>query len=547
VPPRRARGGNEILDRQKAAAARLRRQVLGAAAAHPYFRDLSRQLKAPATGVDLAHVFDVCARARIVYLGEFHALQACQEFAAVLLEELASRAPGLALGVELFYTRQQSLLDRRQAGQIDDETFLRRIHYREEWGYPWDGYRRLLDRARTLDVPVYALDSSPRGGFDGLPRRDAHAARQIARLVENPDRRLLVLFGESHLSRGHIPRRVQGRIAGNTRPFDAVTVFQDPDPVYWALLSSGHPLSGAVRIDESTYAVFHTSPLEKYEAYRQVLERWGEDVPHDEEVDLTPAVHHLIEVLLRWLGIRPERWRVHHREGWVEDLADSLPEVYSGPEAQDLLVPVLEEHGRSAAEVEEARMLLEQRGALYDSRSNTMFLTRYLPGRAAGEGARFLRAAFTGRLYHPPEESWEDPAAQAYGAAYNEALAHLGSRLVDPASESLSEERHALATGGPLGALPDIEVLARIHWLEAHRRFEETRSLTPSASLLEPLRRSRSLRRALARDLGHRIGRVLLERVRKGDLDRRGLRSIFSRPLDPRRAQRQVLQLLRER
>jgi len=24
------------------------------------------------------------------------------------------------------------------------------------------------------------------------------------------------------------------------------------------------------------------------------------------------------------------------------------------------------------------------------------------------------RAAFTGRLYHPPEEAWEDPAAQAY-------------------------------------------------------------------------------------------------------------------------------------
>ena len=33
-----------------------------------------------------------------------------------------------------------------------DEAFLRRIHYREEWGYPWAAYAELLDRARFLGV-----------------------------------------------------------------------------------------------------------------------------------------------------------------------------------------------------------------------------------------------------------------------------------------------------------------------------------------------------------------------------------------------------------
>jgi uncharacterized iron-regulated protein len=80
-----------------------------------------------------------------------------------LLEELASRR-GVVLGVEFVYTRQQAILDRRQEGAIDDRTFLRRIHYREEWGYPWDGFRDLLDRARALAVPVVALDR-PRGGL----------------------------------------------------------------------------------------------------------------------------------------------------------------------------------------------------------------------------------------------------------------------------------------------------------------------------------------------------------------------------------------------
>jgi len=193
-------------------------------------------------------------------------------------------------------------------------------------------------------------------------------------------------------------------------------------------------------------------------------------------------------------------------------------------------------------------MLLERRGALYESRSNTVFLARYLPGRAAGEGARFLRAALTGRLYDPPEESWSDPVARAYGAAYNEALAHLGSRLVDPASDYLSgDEPLALAAVGPFGVGPSRELDDRLQWLEAHRRFEESGSLEPPPALMGPLRRFRSLRRTLARDLGHRIGRVLIERVRRGELDRRGLRHMFSRPLPPSRAQRLVLELLRHR
>lgn len=546
MPRGKGSGPSRIVERQKAAADRLRREVLGRSLAHPYFRDLNRQLRNWHAPASLRDVHAACLSCRVVYLGEFHALQACQSFAAELLERLAKkRKPRLALGVELFFTRQQALLDQRQAGRIDDRTFLRRVHYREEWGYPWAGYRNLLDRARALAVPVYALDSSPRGGFDGLPRRDAHAARQIANLIGS-GHRLLVLFGESHVSPGHIPRRVAQRLERAGHAHESVTVYQDPDPVYWSLLSRGVDLPRAVRVDDTTFAVFHTSPLEKYEAYRQVLERWREDVPHDEEVDLTPAVHHLIGALLQWLGIRSERRRVRHRAGWVEDLTDALPEVHSGPDATELLAPILEQHGRSREEVAEARMLLEHRGALYESRSNTMFLARYLPGRAAGEGARFLRAALTGRLYDPPEESWPDPAARAYGAAYNEALAHLGSRLVDPASDFLSgDEPAARAALGPFRGGPGLQSDEQIQWLSAHRRFEDSGHLAPPSSLLEPLRRFRSLRRALARDLGQRVGRVLVERVRRGELDARGLRHLFSRPLVAGRAQPVLLALLR--
>jgi len=361
VSARRANPWDAVLARQRAAAERLRREVLGADGSleHPYFRDLRRQQKAYERSATLPELFEACSRSDLVYIGDFHASAAYQEFAARVLEEMARRAPRVALGVEFIYTRQQRQLDRRQQGLIGDATFLRRIHYLEEWGYPWAGFGTLLDRARDLGLTVHALDVPPRGGFAGLARRDEHAARRIVSILEvEPATRLIVVYGESHLSRNHIPRRVQAHLARRGMSRTSTTVFQDPDTLYWKLVSIGDPLPEAVRLSPGAYAVFHGSPLSKYESYRQVLERWRGDVPPDGDVDLTPAVHHLIGVLLGWLGIRSDRFRVRHRAGWSDDLPDAFPEVYSGSEALQILASILEEHRRTPEEIAEAETLL---------------------------------------------------------------------------------------------------------------------------------------------------------------------------------------------
>ncbi len=548
MPRRGAQAPRSLFARQKEAAEQLRREVLGAdgSLGLAYSRGLERQVRTRSTAIPVSEVLRECAETGLVYVGDFHALPSCQVFAAEVLRRVAESAPA-ALGVEFLYTRQQHLLDRRQRGLLDDAEFLRRVHYREEWGYPWDGLRTLLDQARASSVPVFALDVPPRRGFEHLARRDEHAARRIAAIIaREPLRRVVVLFGESHLSRGHIPRSVRRRLEGLGISRTEVTVFQDPDPAYWNLVRRGGPPPPAARLDHDTLAVFHTTPLAKYEAYRQVLERWREDVPPDEEVDLTPAVHHLIGVLLAWLGIDPRRYRLRHRAGWEEELADAFPEVYSGPEARDLLRPILEEHGRGKDGVRHARALLEDRGALYDARSNTFFLSRYLPGRAAAEGARFLRASLAGRLFARTDEREDEPVAATYAAGYEEALAYLGARLVDPASDFLgaAELRELAALRGSASA-PSATARARARWLEAHRRFEASGRLDPTPEIVEPLRRSRALRRSLARDLGHRLGQTLFERVRSGRIRQRALRFLFMRPVPPSRAARIVLELLR--
>jgi hypothetical protein len=508
---------------------------------HPYFRALARSCRSYRRAIEYSDVIDRAEASGLVFVGDFHAVAANARFTADLIETLVSRGCRVCLGIEFVFTRQQRLLMRRQAGEIDDSTFHRRMHYREEWGYPWEGYRELLDRARDLDVPVEALDLPPRVGFDGLRRRDAHAGRRIAELIRNdPDRAMIVLYGESHITPGHLPAdtaRALGRFDLRRVP---LIVYQNPDNVYWKRVEERVDPYRPVELDDRTVAVFHTTPLEKYEAYRQVLDRWQSDVPESEELELTPAVHHLIGVLAEGIGIRPERRRVKHRAGWSEELIDAYPEVYSGSEAKELLEPILAEHDRNEHEIEDARRRLAETGALYESRSNTVFLTRYLPGPAAGEAARFLRAALTGRLFIAPHDFASNRSHTAYGAAYTEALAYLGARLVDPACDFGSAVRHATGGSGAPGPAIDAE-----GWLETHRRLEQSDAAEPDDAMLEALRGSRDLRRALARDLGARLGALLVERVRSGRLDRSGLRRLFTRPLQPAHAARDLLNLIR--
>jgi hypothetical protein len=533
----------QLFDRQREAAERLRREVMGVDGSldHPYFRALNKSCLGYRRAITSADVIERSIASGLVFIGDFHAVAANAEFVVDLLESLVSRKTQLCLGIEFVFTRQQRLLMRRQAGEIDDSTLHRRMHYREEWGYPWAGYRALLDCARAHGIPVEALDLPPRVGFGGLHRRDVHAGRRIADLVAaDPEICMIVFYGESHITPQHLPLETEKALGKLDIRRDPLIVFQDPDSVYWQRVEERADLNAPVEIDDRTVAVFHTTPLEKYEAYRQVLDRWQSDLPQDEEIDLTPAVHHLIAVLAGWIGIRPGRRRLRHRAGWSEELVDAYPEVYSGPEAKDLLQPIFTEHGRSGDEIVEARRRLTDVGALYESRSNTMFLTRYLPGPAAGEAARFLRAALTGRLFISAEDFADDKSQTAYGAAYTEALAYLGARLVDPACDFGSGVRQAAGGSGGFVAEPSPG-----GWLEKHRSLEQSNAAEPDEPMCEALRGSRVLRRRLARELGGRLGAELVDRVRSGRLEKEGLRRLFIKPLLPAHAARDVFRLLR--
>lgn len=335
------------------------------------------------------------ASADVILLGDYHALPACQTFAAKLIEQLAG-ARDVVLGVEAVLSRDQQVLESWWIREISEQELRERLRFDREWGYDWTPFYDLLIAARQHADGIYALDCVPRTDLRRIRSRDRHAALKVREMREqHPEATLLVIFGESHMSPEHLPALVKQALPRER----TLTVLQNVDALYWQAVGEE---AEAVSLGPDAVCVFNSNPLEKYESYRLCLERWrGDDQP-----DFSPAVYNLIFSLARCLGFRLDS---PHNGTQPKYLADSLPEVVyvSEPDAQDHL------H-------EKEKAAFEHRGCVYAPRTNTFFIREFKMAHAAGEAARFLHHACKGMAHSYAPSKLED------------ALAHFGSRLLCP-------------------------------------------------------------------------------------------------------------------
>ncbi|MFQ5484362.1 MAG: ChaN family lipoprotein, partial [Desulfobacterales bacterium] len=185
----------------------------------------------------------------------------------------------LAVGMEMFQTPFQQVLDKFIDGQIDENSFLEQSEYFSRWRYDYNLYKQIIDYIKLQKIPLIALNISgdisrkvARQGIDGLAdkkkrrlpsamdfsnekyRRDldkvftAHGEQKELKefnyfyqaqvlwdegmaesayrfLANNPDRKLVVLAGNGHVRHKYgIPERLYRR---NREPFTVIV--QDDD------------------------------------------------------------------------------------------------------------------------------------------------------------------------------------------------------------------------------------------------------------------------------------------------------------------------------
>jgi len=105
---------------------------------------------------DLAEVIKNVESADVIFIGEAHDNAQHHKAQLEILRSLHAKKLAMAIGLEMFTTEHQQLLDDWIGGKLDEES-LKPI-YSRNWSYGWQLYRDLFIFARDNHIPLIALN-----------------------------------------------------------------------------------------------------------------------------------------------------------------------------------------------------------------------------------------------------------------------------------------------------------------------------------------------------------------------------------------------------
>ncbi|MFQ5899979.1 MAG: ChaN family lipoprotein [Thermodesulfobacteriota bacterium] len=131
---------------------------------------------APVTFDDM---IDTLTDRTVVYVGEIHDNTDHHRLQLDIIKALYSKNPNLIIGMEMFQTTSQEVLDRWIRGELTEDTFLDEVEWYYKWDVPYSYYKDILDFAKDKGITVAALNI-PRDlrikvmskGFDALTEEE---------------------------------------------------------------------------------------------------------------------------------------------------------------------------------------------------------------------------------------------------------------------------------------------------------------------------------------------------------------------------------------
>lgn len=336
--------------------------------------------------------------APVVLVGDFHTLDQAQKQFLRVLKALNEGGARPVVGLEMIQARQDDGLQRYLDGPLDEGDFLDAIGFFEHWGFDFGHYRPILEYLRDHAVEARGINRE-----GSLPGRDAFMASRIGEMADAfPGRPVLVLVGDLHLARAHLPAALR------RRGLDPVALFQNSETVIMKTLRSGTVRADQFRggemwyrLDGGRYLVNNTVPWVKMMTYLTWLEHGGEALcsiygyncrgEEDGEVDLTETIHTFIRVLKGLFELR--------------NRADDDFQVFTLKELDFLRDPYFShEPGRSY------RRIIQSGRPLFLNWQKTIYIPMLDVNRTAQEAAHYLmgrnlnvdegRTAFHDRIHY---------------------------------------------------------------------------------------------------------------------------------------------------
>lgn len=162
---------------------------------------------ASASPISFESLMDDLAAAQVVYVGESHTNSAHHDIQLKIIKALAEKNKDLVIGMEMFDTTYQEVLDQWSEGKLDEDAFLEKTHWYYNWRFPYRLYGDILAYARDnrirvagLNIPLHITKKISTGGIDSLrPSEKALLPDDIDLTIENHRTYLEEVFKSHHI------------------------------------------------------------------------------------------------------------------------------------------------------------------------------------------------------------------------------------------------------------------------------------------------------------------------------------------------------------
>lgn len=240
-----------------------------------YQKDQTKSSKREFSNSSIGELMNSIENSDIIYLGDFHTFDQSTRNLERLMRILTSKRHDFAIALEFVHTKHQDYIDHFLKGHITELEFLESINYKESWRFPWTYYRRFFEIAKKEKIPIIALNT-----LGSLKARDERASRVIAKFYKkNPERKILVLFGEYHIVPNKLPERV---MISTKKEIIHTIIHQNLDEVYWQLAKTVKSISDkVVKFSNHEFVLITSSPWLKYESQIYWYEHSSEDPDFD--------------------------------------------------------------------------------------------------------------------------------------------------------------------------------------------------------------------------------------------------------------------------
>jgi uncharacterized iron-regulated protein len=157
------------------------------------------------TAVSFEELLEDLETSRVIYVGENHTSQESHKVQLKVIQALFQKFPNLAVGMEMFDHTYRDVLDQWSAGKLDQEDFLKKVHWYVNWGFDFSLYQDILDfikknhlRLVGLNIPRCIPPKIREGGIESLGEDEKKHLPQQIDLTNSAHRAYVKTVFEKH-------------------------------------------------------------------------------------------------------------------------------------------------------------------------------------------------------------------------------------------------------------------------------------------------------------------------------------------------------------